>query len=278
MWYAWHPSRWSGFAATSVLRTEAHRTQNAFTGAAPARTALTPRAFTLVELLVVIGIIAILITVLLPALNNAREQARRVQCGAHLHNVGAALNIYANENRRKLPQHFGNGNNWLWDVPFETRNAIIKSGAQREHFYCPSGDLQNDDRLWEFPDRTSGWTVSGYYWLTKRLSGPLSFPGFQFMNYPPAQYPDYFRKLRPSVDLARASELELVADSNISRGGSNPPIFTGINGGFPGHRSNHLKRFNRGAGGNILFLDGHVSWRDISDMKIRFQAGHDEWF
>src|SRR2546423_9714044 len=82
-------------------------------------------AFTLVELLVVVGIIAILITVLLPALNNAREQARRTQCAANLHNVAAALNIYANENRRKLPQHYGAGNFWLWDIPIPTRDAII---------------------------------------------------------------------------------------------------------------------------------------------------------
>jgi prepilin-type processing-associated H-X9-DG protein len=97
-------------------------------------------------------------------------------------------------------------------------------------------------------------------------------------GYLPAQYPDYFRKLRPSVDLQRASELELMTDSNISLLGSRPPKFTGINGGFPSHRANHLKRGNMGVGGNILFLDGHVAWRDLSEMKIRYSPGHDEWF
>jgi prepilin-type N-terminal cleavage/methylation domain-containing protein/prepilin-type processing-associated H-X9-DG protein len=234
--------------------------------------------FTLVELLVVIGIIAIIITMLLPALNNAREAARRTQCAANLHNVGAALNIYANENRRKLPQHLGTGNNWLWDVPFLTRDAIIKAGATRDHFYCPSGDLQNNDTLWEFPDKTSGWTVSGYFWLMKRLTGPLAGNGQVLQGYPIAQYPDYFRQLRPSVDLQRASELELVTDSNLSIGAPPNRKFTGVYGGFPSHRSNHLKRGNQGIGGNILYLDGHVAWRDISEMRIRFQPGHDEWF
>lgn len=176
------------------------------------------RGFTLVELPVVIGIIAILMGLLVPSLNTAREQARRTQCGAGLHNIGLAMNIYANENKRRLPVHLGNGNNWLWDIPFATRDAIIRAGATRDNLYCPSGDLQNDDALWHFPD-ANGWTVSGYFWLTERQGG-----------------------------------------------------------GFPGHRSNHLKRGNVGVGGNILFLDGHVEWRDISAMKVRLTPGHDEWF
>ena len=245
-------------------------------GTSPRRPAA--RGFTLVELLVVVGIIGLLVSILLPALNNAREQARRTQCGANLHNVGVAMNIYANENRRKLPRHAGNGNNWLWDVPFETRNAIMKAGAERAHFYCPSGDLQNNDQLWEFPDRVTGWTVSGYFWLMQRAGGPLGGNAEVIQNYPSPQYPPYFRQLRPKIDLPRASELELVTDSNVSRGAPPNRRFTGIDGGYRSHRSNHMRRFNQGVGGQILFLDGHVAWRDFSEMKVRFTPGHDEWF
>src|SRR4051794_13616229 len=60
-------------------------------------------AFTLVELLVVIGIIAGLIAILLPALARAREAARTVACASNIRQIGVATLAYANRNQGDLP-------------------------------------------------------------------------------------------------------------------------------------------------------------------------------
>ena len=93
------------------------------------------QAFTLVELLVVIGIIALLISILLPVLSSAREAARLTACMAHLRDCGQGLAIYVAENRGFLP-----GPNTSGAMQSRLNNAFPVS-----HFESPTAPVQNMD-------------------------------------------------------------------------------------------------------------------------------------
>ena len=97
-----------------------------------------PRAgFTLVELLVVIGIIAVLLAILLPTLGRAREQAHRTTCLANLRSLGQAMYLYAGTHRDRLPN--SNLNN-TWDATLGGRALCELAGtyAMPGVFHCPS--------------------------------------------------------------------------------------------------------------------------------------------
>ena len=98
------------------------------------------RAFTLVELLVVIGIILVLVAILLPALNTAREHSRRSACLSNLHQIGYALTMYANDFRGRYPNanppNTVNSYDPTNQVLTYVANAYLKNGPAV--FHCPS--------------------------------------------------------------------------------------------------------------------------------------------
>lgn len=100
------------------------------------------RAFTLVELLVVIGIVAALVAILLPALGSAREQARSTQCLSNLRQLAVALQDYVANNRGICPPSQWGGRSWdldlVNDVP--TPGWLWQGRANVAVQQCPSFD------------------------------------------------------------------------------------------------------------------------------------------
>ncbi len=124
--------------------------------------------FTLVELLVVIGIIAVLIAILLPALSKARSSAKQVACASNLRQIGMAAHMYANENHGWLPYaSYTSSIKWTTMLEPYLKNKVGVTGgvwtcpATRDNFwlgygwnYQGIGNAPTDPRLG--PTRTSG--------------------------------------------------------------------------------------------------------------------------
>ena len=155
------------------------------------RTPATPSAFTLVELLVVVSIIALLIAILLPSLSRAREQSRRAVCGAHLRGLSNSWEIYGISygTLPPLSHYFSTSGTAPQGIDinfrrnpstgvFERIDVVGLGPAVFDRFVQASGQQwlsihhRNKIYHWTAPEWNGQWRNFGLLWLSRIVEDP----------------------------------------------------------------------------------------------------------
>lgn len=257
------------------------------------------KGFTLIELLVVIAVIALLLSILLPALSTSKEFARKVICRSNIRQQCLGSILYADEHDSKVPSLDAGW--WFWDVSFWTTDQIAGyAGFQNNDvFFCPSNRVKkaDDARFWQYSWCLNDWGLSPAEKQrpqTIRDESVLPMDGANpslkseyrvmpvlYMFYKtPTRTPDILpltSEKHQWIDkintLHNTSSTIMIMDNLISQGDTN--FFEITAGGIYAQtgefdNSNHASRQRIGsgsnqapkpAGANIGYADGHAEWR-----------------
>jgi prepilin-type N-terminal cleavage/methylation domain-containing protein len=232
------------------------------------------RAWTLVELLVVLGIISLLIALLMPVMSAVRRASRATTCLVKLQQWGAAYTMYTNANRGRslssgpYPARLDRGTPPIWWEllqPYHTEitQSLLCPEATDPANYAPSGPFQawGPQHLWDSPGHIRG-TYVGSYGINDALLEWVAAPG------DPAA---------PSViPRADASNIPLIfdcADWHTYPLNDDPPTL--YRRGAPLHGITMAALERHRAGTQVVFVDAHADYVPTAGLwKLRWSADY----
>ena len=227
-----------------------------------------PRAFTLVELLVVIGIIAVLVAMLFPALRKVRDHAVRTECAQTMHQWAVALSAYAAQNKGSFPDNT-RGAQLSWVSP-EVKCFLAEfmvdiqgwraddpgKGGRGDPTCCPAQFWHRAVR--ERQDPGLGTLLLGYFYLPHQSL--VAAGNLGVADYTPAGEGWVTRKKFGGPDRHAPVMADMIQCANPDGWGGLGEVF-----------SSHVKGVIP-TGGNFLFEDGRVEWHDYTHRTADREA------